>query len=79
MSSGGDAAAVSLSGTVRVTNPRSTGVAPAQGFVRSTAISLSGRVNALSDGTGFAVDAASGAEIGPYRKSRLTPGREEHT
>ncbi len=51
MSSGGDAAAVSLNGTVRVTNPRSTGVAQAPGFVRRTAINLSGRVNELTDGT----------------------------
>jgi hypothetical protein len=47
MSSWGDAGAVALKGTVRVTNPRSTGVAQALGFVRRTAINLSGRVNEL--------------------------------
>jgi hypothetical protein len=47
MSSGGDAAAVSLNGTVRVTNRRSTGVAQAPGFVRRAANNLSGRVNEL--------------------------------
>jgi hypothetical protein len=47
MSSGRDVAAVSPNGTVRVTNPRSTGVAQAPGFVRRTAINLSRRVNEL--------------------------------
>jgi hypothetical protein len=47
MSSGGDAAAVSPNGTVRMTNPRSTGVAQAPGFLRRTAINPSGRVNKL--------------------------------
>ena len=47
MSSGGDAAAVSLNGTVRVTNPRNTGSPRAPGFVRRTATNLSGRVNEL--------------------------------
>ncbi len=36
MSSGGAAAMVFLLGTVSVTNPRSTGVAQAPGFVRRT-------------------------------------------
>jgi hypothetical protein len=40
MSSGGDSAAASLNGTVRVTNPRNAGVAQAQGFVRRNAINL---------------------------------------
>jgi hypothetical protein len=70
MSSWGDAGAVALNGTVRVTNPRSTGVAQATGFVRRTAIKLSGRVNELTDGTVCAVDAATGAALGPSRKSR---------
>ena len=30
-----------------------------------------GRVAELTDGTGGSVDAATGAAIGPYRKSRL--------
>src|SRR6516225_802637 len=71
MSSGGNAAAVSLTGTVRVTNPRSAGVAQAQGFARRTAINQSGRVNELTGGTVRPADAVTGAEIGPYRKSRL--------
>jgi hypothetical protein len=71
MSSWGDAGAVALKGTVRVTNPRSTGVAQAPGFVRRTAIKLSGRVNELTDGTICAVDAATGAALGPSRKSRI--------
>jgi hypothetical protein len=75
MSSWGDAGSVALNGTVRVTNPRSTGVAQAPGFVRRTAIKLSGRVNELTDGTICAVDAATGAALGPSRKSRLVPLR----
>ena len=71
MSSGADAAAVSSEWAGQSDQPRSTGVAQASGFVRRTAIKLSGRVNELTDGTVCAVDAATGAEIGPYRKSRL--------
>jgi hypothetical protein len=71
MSSGGDAAAVSLNGTVGVTNPRSTGVVQAPGFVRRAAIDRSGRVNELTGGTVYSVDGVTRAEIGPYRKSRL--------
>jgi len=48
-----------------VTNPRSTGVALAPGFVRRTVINPSGRVNELTDGTVCSVDAVTGAEIGP--------------
>jgi hypothetical protein len=71
MSSWRDAGAVALNGTVRVTNPRSTEVAQAPGFVRRTAIKLSGRVNELTDGTICAVDAATGAALGPSRESRI--------
>jgi hypothetical protein len=71
MSSGADAAAVSSEWRGQSDQPRSSGVAQASGFVRRTAIKLSGRVNELTDGTVCAVDAATGAEIGPYRKSRL--------
>ena len=63
MSSWRDAGAVNLKGTVRATNPRSTGVAQAPGFVRRTAIKLSGRVNELPDGTIWAADAATGAAL----------------
>ncbi len=62
---------MSLKDAVRVINPRSTGVAQAPGFARRTAINRSGRVNGLTGGTVCAVDAATGAEIGPYRKSRI--------
>jgi hypothetical protein len=62
MSSGSDAAVVSLNGTVGVTNPRSTGVALAAGFIRRTFINLSGRVNELTDGTVCSGDAAAGRE-----------------
>jgi hypothetical protein len=75
MSSGGDAAAVSLHGTVRVTNPRNTGVAQAAGFGQTDGHQPVGKgeraVNWLTDGTVCAGDAATGAEIGPSRKSRL--------
>ena len=71
MSSGADAAAVSSEWRGQSDQPRSTGVAQASGFVRRTAIKLSGRVNELTDGRVCAVDAATGAEIGPYRESRL--------
>jgi hypothetical protein len=47
ISSGGHVAAASLNGAVRVTNARGAGVAQAPGFVRGTAINLSGRVNEL--------------------------------
>lgn len=76
MSSGADAAAVSSEWRGQSDQPRSTGVAQASGFVRRTAIKLSGRVNELTDGTVCAVDAATGAgnrsisEI-PDRESRL--------
>jgi hypothetical protein len=51
--------------------PHDRPAAQVSGFVRRTAIKLSGRVNELTDGTVCAVDAATVAEIGPYRKSRL--------
>jgi hypothetical protein len=60
-----------LSGTVRVTNPRSTGVAPAPGFVRRTAISLSGRVNELTDGTVWAVEPPRGRKSVPIANPGL--------
>jgi hypothetical protein len=60
MSSEGDAAGVSLNGTVRVTNPSSTGVAQAPGFVRRTAINRSGKVDELTGGTVCSVDAVTG-------------------
>jgi hypothetical protein len=60
MSSGADAAAVSSEWAGQSDQPRSTGVAQASGFVRRTAIKLSGRVNELTDGTVCAVDAATG-------------------
>ncbi len=72
MSSRSDAAAVSLNGTVGVTNPRGTRITLAPGFVRRTVITLSGRVNELTDGMVCSADAVTEAEIGPYRKSRLT-------
>jgi len=59
-------------GRLTVTNPRSTGVALAPGFVRRTVITLSGRVNELTDGMVCSVDAVTKAEIGPWRKYRLT-------
>jgi len=49
-------------------------VAQAPGFTRRTAINLSGVLNQLTDRTVYSVDAATGAAIGPYRKSRLKTG-----
>jgi hypothetical protein len=55
--------------------PEKYGVAQAPSFARRIAINLLGRVdralNGLTDGTVCSVDAVTGAEIGPYRKSRL--------
>ena len=55
--------------------PEKYGVAQAPGFARKTAINLLGRLNRalneLTDGTVCSVDAVTGAEIGPYRKSRI--------
>ena len=36
-----------------------------------TAVEVLGSVDELADGTAGSVDAATGAAIGPYRKSRL--------
>jgi hypothetical protein len=46
-------------------------VTQAPGFTRRTAINLSGELNELTDGMVCSVDVATGAEIGPYRKSRF--------
>jgi hypothetical protein len=40
-----------------------------------TALEVLGSVDELADGTAGSVDAATGAAIGPYRKSRLTRRR----
>ncbi len=46
-------------------------VAQAPGFTRRAAINPSGVLNELTDGTVCSVDAATEAELGRYRKSRL--------
>ena len=40
-------------------------------FTGMTAVEVLGSVDELADRTGSSVDAAMGAEFGPYRKSRL--------
>ncbi len=45
-------------------------VAQAPGFTRRTAINLSGGLNELTDERVCSMDAATGAEVDPYRKSR---------
>ncbi len=43
----------------------------AAGVARIAAVDVLGSVDEMTDGTGTSVDAAVGADMGPYRKSRL--------
>jgi len=77
MSSEGDSAAASLKDIGGRDQTRKDRVAQAPGFTRRTPINLSGGLNELTDGTVCSVDVATGAAIGPYRKSRLDgPGTQ---
>ena len=64
-----DPAGVSLNATVGVTDPGNGGGTITR-VAEMTAVDVLGRVDELTDGTACAVDAATGAGIGPYRKSR---------
>ena len=49
------------------------GAVDGRGAARMTSVNVPEGMNDLTEGTVGSVDAAAGADIGPYRKSRVRP------
>lgn len=71
MRRGVEPAGVSLKGTVGVTKTQKHGVAHGPCVARMISVNVSEGVNELTDGMVRSLNATTGAEMGPYRKSRL--------
>lgn len=72
MRRGIERAGVSLKGTVEVTKTEKHRVAHGPCVARMTSVNVSEGVNELTDGMVRSLNTPTGAEMGPFRKSRVS-------